>query len=66
MAYFDGAERQRLSTFPTREEAEPSRRSCSHPVRLMGGALSPGRNVLGIVKELQERLEKGQAIEKRA
>ena len=34
--------------------------------KLMGGALSPGRNVLGIVKELQERLEKGQAIEKRA
>lgn len=67
--YFDGAEGvKRLSTFPTREEAQAKvvQIVLAPGAKLMGGALSPGRNVLGIVKELQERLEKGQAIEKRA
>ena len=67
--YFDGAEGvKRLSTFPTREEAQAKvvQIVLAPGAKLVGAALSPGRNVLGVVKELQERLEKGQAIEKKA
>ena len=65
--YFDGAEGvKRLSTFPTREEAQAKvvQIVLAPGAKLMGGT-QPRANVLGIVKELQERLEKGQAIEKR-
>jgi large subunit ribosomal protein L10 len=57
---------QRLSKYPTRPEAQ------ARAVQLLlvpGGNLvravtSPGANVAGIIKELTERLEKGQTISK--
>ncbi|MSR28146.1 MAG: 50S ribosomal protein L10 [Phycisphaerales bacterium] len=63
--WFDGAEGvTRLSKLPTLEEAQaqtigiilaPAR-------RLMGGVVSPGRTVLGVVKEVQTKLEAGDTI----
>ena len=55
-----------LSNFPTREEAQ------AQVVQLVltpGGevvscATSPGSNLLGIIKEIEERLEKGETITK--
>ncbi len=62
---FEGAEGvARLSTLPTREEAQarvvtlllsPARNAVS-------AAVSPGRRLLGVVKEIQERLERGESI----
>jgi large subunit ribosomal protein L10 len=65
--YFDGAEGvKRLSTFPTREEAQARVVTLvlSPGGKIVGAAKSPGSKLLGIVKEIQERLEKGQAIAK--
>ncbi|MBM4112433.1 MAG: 50S ribosomal protein L10 [Phycisphaerae bacterium] len=58
----------KLSKMPTREEAvaqvvaivlAPAR-------KVVGVAVSPGRTLLGIVKEIQTRLEKGEAIAAKA
>lgn len=65
--YYGGAEGvKRLSTFPTREEAQAKvvQLVLSPASNLLRAATSPGSNILGIVKEIQERLEKGQAIAK--
>lgn len=65
--YFDGAEGvKRLSQFPTREEAQARvvQLVLSPAKKVLGAAVGPGSKILGIVKELQERLEKGQAIAK--
>lgn len=65
--YYAGAEGvKRLSTFPTREEAQARvvQLVLSPASNLLRAATSPGSNILGIVKEIQERLEKGQAIAK--
>lgn len=65
--YYEGAEGvKRLSTFPTKEEAQAKvvQLILSPASNLLRAATSPGSNILGIVKEIQERLEKGQAIAK--
>jgi large subunit ribosomal protein L10 len=65
--YFDGADGvKRLSTFPTREEAQARVVTLLlSPARnVVGAAKGPGSRVLGVVKTIQERLEKGQAIAK--
>jgi large subunit ribosomal protein L10 len=67
--YYGGAEGvKRLSTFPTKEEAQAKvvQLVLSPASNLLRAATSPGSNILGIVKEIQERLEKGQAIAKTA
>jgi len=63
--YYDGpAGVDKLSKMPTRDEAiaqviaivlGPSK-------KVVGAAVGPGRRVLGIVKEIESRLEKGQSI----
>ncbi len=64
---YEGAEGvKRLSAFPTREESlmKVVQLVISPAARLVGSALSPGQTILSIVKEIQERLEKGQEIKK--
>jgi len=57
---------RRLSDFPTREEAQARvvQIVLSPGGRVVGAALAPGSNILGIVKEIQERLEEGKSISK--
>lgn len=57
---------KQLSSFPTREEAQATivQLVLSPGGSVVGAATAPGANILGIVKEIQERLEKGQAIAK--
>lgn len=65
--YFDGAAGvKRLSTFPTREEAlaKAVQIIISPGGKLVGAIKGPGGKLLAIVKEIQERLEKGEAISK--
>jgi large subunit ribosomal protein L10 len=65
--YYDGAEGvKRISNFPTKEEAQAKvvQLFLSPASNLLRAATSPGSNILGIVKEIRERLEKGQAIAK--
>ncbi len=65
--YFEGATGvKRLADFPTREEAQARVVSLilAPAGKLVGGALAPAGNILGIVKEIQERLEKGATIAK--
>lgn len=65
--YFDGAEGvKRLSTFPTREEAQARvvQLVLAPAGKLVGAATAPGAKLLGIIKEIEERLEKGEAIGK--
>lgn len=65
--YYPGAEGvKRLSNFPTKEEAQARvvQLVLSPASNLLRAATSPGSNILGIVKEIRERLEKGQAISK--
>ncbi|MDG2201026.1 MAG: 50S ribosomal protein L10 [Phycisphaerales bacterium] len=59
---------KRLSTFPTREEAQAKvvQLMLSPASNLVGASLAPGGNIMGIVKEIQERLENGKTIEKTA
>jgi large subunit ribosomal protein L10 len=59
---------KRLSTFPTKEEAQSKvvQLVLSPAGNLIGAAQSPGGNIMGIVKEIQERLENGKTIEKTA
>ncbi len=55
-----------LSEYPTREEAQAKvvQLVLSPASKLVSCALAPGSNILGIVKEIQERLEKGETISK--
>jgi|TARA_B100000959_G_scaffold265362_1_gene306788 large subunit ribosomal protein L10 len=64
---FDGAEGvKRLSDFPTKEEAQGTviQLVLSPARNLVKAATSPGDNVMGIIKEIRTRLEKGNTIEK--
>lgn len=54
--YYDGeAGVQRLSDFPTRAEAQG---------KVVTLILSPARNIMGVVKTIQEKLEAGETIAK--
>jgi large subunit ribosomal protein L10 len=55
---------KRLSQFPTREEAQARvvQLILSPARNLVGAAVGPGSAILGIVKEIQKRLEEGKAI----
>ncbi len=64
--FFEGADGVvRLSTFPTREEAQANVVTLllSPGRKLAAAALGPGRRVLGVVKEITERLERGETIQ---
>ena len=65
--YFDGdAGVKRLGDFPTKEEAQAKvvQLVLSPAGNVVGGAKGPGGAILGIIKEIEERLEKGEAIAK--
>jgi len=65
--YFEGHDGvKRLSTFPTRDEAQSKvvQLVLSPAGNVLGAATSAGSNLMGIVKEIQERLEKGEEIAK--
>ncbi len=65
--FFDGHDGvKKLSTFPTRDEAQATvvQLVLSPAGNVLGGAKSPGANLLGIVKEIQERRENGEEIAK--
>jgi len=65
--YFEGqAGVKRLSEFPTKEEAQAKvvQLVLSPAGNLIKAATSPGGNILGIIKEIEERLEKGESIAK--
>lgn len=65
--YFDGDTGVKaLSRYPTREEAQAKvvQLVLSPARNVVGCATSPGSTLLGIVKEIQERLEKGETISK--
>jgi len=63
--YFEGqAGVKRLSEFPTKEEAQATVVTLilSPARKLMGAVKGPGGKVMGIIKEVQTRLEDGKAI----
>lgn len=65
--YFEGAAGvKRLSTFPTREEAlaKAIQIILSPGSNVVGAVKGPGSKLLGIIKEIQTRLEDGKTIEK--
>ncbi|MFK7961221.1 MAG: 50S ribosomal protein L10 [Phycisphaerales bacterium] len=65
--YFDGeAGVKRLSDFPTREEAQATavQLVLTPGGNVVGAALAGGSKILGVVKEIEERLERGEAISK--
>lgn len=65
--YYEGeAGVKKLSEMPTKEEAQARvvQLILSPGGKLVGAATSPGRNILGIVKEIEARLEKGETISK--
>jgi large subunit ribosomal protein L10 len=65
--YFDGVDGvKRLSDFPTREEAQARvvQLVLAPAGNVVGAATSAGAKLLGIVKEIEERLEKGETISK--
>ena len=54
--YYDGdAGVKKLGSFPTREEAQ---------AKVVTLVLSPARNIMGCVKTIQEKLEKGESVSK--
>jgi large subunit ribosomal protein L10 len=57
---------KRLSTFPTKGEAQAKvvQLVLSPASNVVGAAKAPGSNILGIIKELQDRLEKGETLTK--
>ncbi len=57
---------ERLSKFPTRDEAiaDAVTLILSPGRKLMGSIKGPGGRLMGIVKAIEEKLEKGEAIEK--
>ena len=62
---FEGvAEVKRLSGFPTRVEAQARviQLVLSPASAVLGAAVAPGARILGIVKEIQTRLERGDTI----
>ena len=64
---FEGEEGvKRLSGFPTKTEAKATvvQLILSPASNVVGAAKAPGTNILGIIKELQDRLEKGETITK--
>lgn len=63
---FGPAEVEALSKYPTREEAQAKVvQIFLSPARNVAGAInSPAANIAGILKTLQEKLEKGEAIAK--
>ena len=65
--FFDGtAGVKHLSTFPTKEEAQAKvvQLILSPGANLLKATTSPGSNLMGIVKEIQERLDRGEEIAK--
>lgn len=65
--YYEGeAGVKRLSDFPTKEEAQARvvQLVLTPAGNVVGAAKGPGGRLLGIVKEIQERLEKGEEIKK--
>ena len=65
--YFDGDKGvKRLSDFPTRDEAQAKvvQLILSPAGKVVSATTSPGSKLLGIVKEIQEKLEKGETIAK--
>ncbi|MBX3373535.1 MAG: 50S ribosomal protein L10 [Phycisphaeraceae bacterium] len=63
--YFPGeAGVRRLASFPTREEAQAKvvQIALSPARRVVGAAMGPGGRVLGIVRQIEEKLEKNEAI----
>ena len=63
--YFDGeAGVKRLAAFPTREEAQARvvQLVLSPARNVLGAANAPGGRILGIVKQIQEKLEAGETI----
>ena len=57
---------ERLSKFPTREEAiaETVQLVLSPAQNLVAGVMGPGRNLASLVKAIEEKLEKGEEITK--
>jgi large subunit ribosomal protein L10 len=54
--YYDGdAGVKKLGSFPTKEEAQ---------AKVVTLVLSPARNIMGCVKTIQEKLEKGESVSK--
>lgn len=67
-SWFDGAAGvERLSKFPTREEAQSTLITLvlSPARKVVGTAVAPGKRLLGVIKEIQTRLEKGETISAR-
>ena len=64
---FEGADGvKRLSDFPTKEEAQATviQLVLSPAGNVLRAATSPASNLLGIIKEIESRLEEGSTIEK--
>lgn len=63
---FGPEELKRLSDFPTKEEAKAKvvQLLLSPAQNLVSATLSPGRNIAGILKTIQEKLEAGETIAK--
>jgi large subunit ribosomal protein L10 len=65
--YFDGeAGVKQLSEFPTKDEAQAKvvQLILSPARNIVGATLGPGGAILGIVKQIEEKLEKGETIAK--
>ena len=65
--FFEGVKGvKHLSTFPTKDESKARivQLALAPAGNVVGGATGPGGKLLGVIKEIQERLEKGEAIEK--
>ena len=65
---FKATEVEALSKYPTREEAQAQviQVILSPAGQLIGAALSAGSQIAGILKTMEEKLEKGEAIAKKA
>ncbi|MEE9404999.1 MAG: 50S ribosomal protein L10 [Algisphaera sp.] len=63
---FGPAEMKKLSEFPTKEEAQAKlvQIVLTPAQKLVGAVVAPGRNLAGIVKTIQEKLEAGETISK--
>lgn len=65
--YFEGeAGVKRLSDFPTRDEAQAKvvQLVLSPAQNVLGAANGPGGTIVGIIKQIEEKLEKGETIAK--
>ena len=64
---FEGADGvKRLSDYPTKDEAQATviQLVLSPAGKVVKSSTSPGSNLLGIIKEIESRLEEGNTIEK--